>query len=164
MRDKITYQFPNFSGCAVKVWELISNFIAHFIMSVFDIFAVSYQDWQSWKGFCQHIFTEKSSMILSAAYTAVYESVAFHCTYTIKRLPGDAITIMWNSVLPIEVDTGHIKVIIMVTSEWGQWRLKSPASVSLAHPFLQAQIKENVKAPRHWLLWREPPMTGGFPS
>ena len=28
--DEITYPFPNFNGCAVEVWERISNFIPHF--------------------------------------------------------------------------------------------------------------------------------------
>ena len=28
--DEITYPFPNFNGCAVEVWEWISNFITHF--------------------------------------------------------------------------------------------------------------------------------------
>ena len=30
--------------------------------------------------------------------------------------------------------------------------------------FVQAQIKENIKAPRHWALWGDPSVTGGFPS
>ena len=33
-----------------------------------------------------------------------------------------------------------------------------------AEPFVQAQIKENIKAPRHWPLWGNPPVIGGFPS
>ena len=41
---------------------------------------------------------------------------------------------------------------ITVTSQWARWRLKSPASRLL---FVQAQIKENIKAPRHWPLWGE---------
>ena len=32
-----------------------------------------------------------------------------------------------------------------------------------AQPFVQTQIKENTKAPRHWLLWGNPPVAGGFP-
>ena len=37
--------------------------------------------------------------------------------------------------------------------------------VLFAQPFVQVQIKENVKAPRHWPLWRESTtVTGGFPS
>ena len=33
-----------------------------------------------------------------------------------------------------------------------QWRLKSPASRVFTQSFIQAQIKENIKAPRHWPL------------
>ena len=38
----------------------------------------------------------------------------------------------------------------------GLWRLNSPASRLFAQPFVQAQIKENIKAPRRWPLWGEP--------
>ena len=37
-----------------------------------------------------------------------------------------------------------------------QWRhngRKSPASLSFTQSFVQAQIKENINAPRHWPLW-----------
>ena len=44
---------------------------------------------------------------------------------------------------------------ITVTSQWAQWRLKSPASSSFAQPFVRGQIKENIKAPRHWPLLGE---------
>ena len=30
--------------------------------------------------------------------------------------------------------------------------------------FVQAQIKENIKTLRHWPLWGNPPVSGGFPS
>ena len=48
-------------------------------------------------------------------------------------------------------------------------RLISPASQLFAQPFIQAQIKENVKAPRHGPLYfvrgiHRSPMTGEFPS
>ena len=43
-----------------------------------------------------------------------------------------------------------------------QWRHNGPDGVSshrridcLLQPFVQAQINENIKAPRHWLLWGE---------
>ena len=39
---------------------------------------------------------------------------------------------------------------------WARWRLKSPASRLFTQPFVQAQIKENIKAPRHW------PLCGGI--
>ena len=42
-----------------------------------------------------------------------------------------------------------------VTSQWELWRLRSPASRLFTQPFIQAQIKENIKAPRHWPLWGE---------
>ena len=42
-----------------------------------------------------------------------------------------------------------------------RWRLKSPASPLFTQPFIQTQIKENIKAPRHWPLW---PRTGEFPA
>ena len=32
------------------------------------------------------------------------------------------------------------------------WRLKSPAPRLFIQPFIQAQIKENIKATRHWPL------------
>ena len=44
---------------------------------------------------------------------------------------------------------------ITVTSLWARWRLKSPASPLFTQPFIQVQIKENIKAPRHWPLCGE---------
>ena len=46
---------------------------------------------------------------------------------------------------------------ITVTSQWVRWRLKSPASRLLTEAFIQAQIKENIKAPRHWPLCGDSP-------
>ena len=53
---------------------------------------------------------------------------------------------------------------ITVTSKWAQWRLKSPASRLLTPPFIQAQIKENTKAPRHWPCAGNSPVPGEFPA
>ena len=47
---------------------------------------------------------------------------------------------------------------ITVTPEWARWRLKSPASPLFTQSFIQVQIKENIKAPRHW------PLCGEFTS
>ena len=41
---------------------------------------------------------------------------------------------------------------ITVTSYYAPWRLKSPASRLFAQTFVQAQLKETIKAPRHWPL------------
>ena len=38
-------------------------------------------------------------------------------------------------------------VVITVKSQWGLWRLKSPAIRLLTQPVIQTQIKENIKAP-----------------
>ena len=40
-----------------------------------------------------------------------------------------------------------------------RWRLRSPHSRLFTQSFIQAHIKENIKAPRHWPLWGE--FTGG---
>ena len=32
--DEITYPFPNFNSCTIKIWEWISNLIPHFIMDL----------------------------------------------------------------------------------------------------------------------------------
>ena len=44
---------------------------------------------------------------------------------------------------------------ITVTSEWARLRLKSQASPLFTQSFIRAQIKENIKAPRHWPLCGE---------
>ena len=53
---------------------------------------------------------------------------------------------------------------IIVTSYWARWRLKLPASTLFTQPFIQAQIKENIKAPRHWHLWGNSTVIGEFPA
>ena len=43
----------------------------------------------------------------------------------------------------------------LVWSETLRWRLKPPASRLFTQPFIRAQIKENIKTPRHWPLCGE---------
>ena len=57
-----------------------------------------------------------------------------------------------------------IPYIITATSKWARWLLKLPASRLFTQPFVQAQIKENIKAPRHWPLWGNSPVIGEFPA
>ena len=45
-----------------------------------------------------------------------------------------------------------------------RWHLKSPASPLFVQPFVPAWIKENIKAPRHWSLWKEPTGDWWIPS
>ena len=70
-----------------------------------------------------------------------------------------------NDAIVVMVTRGATRVSIMttlgfqwtitVTSYWVRYRLKSPASRLFNQPFIQTQIKENIKAPRHWPLFRE---------
>ena len=62
------------------------------------------------------------------------------------------------------VDTVAVAALITMSSNWERWRLKSPASPLLTQPLIQAQIKENIKAPRHWPLCGNSPLTGEFPA
>ena len=52
--------------------------------------------------------------------------------------------------------------IITETSYLVRLRLKSPALRLFIQPFIHAQIKENIKTPRHWLCEGNPPVTGDF--
>ena len=51
--------------------------------------------------------------------------------------------------------SGICPVSNTMTSWWARWRLKSPASRVFTQAFIRAQIKENIKAPRHWPLCGE---------
>ena len=53
---------------------------------------------------------------------------------------------------------------ITLTSSWPRWRLKSPASRLFTQSLIRAQMKENIKAPRHWPLCGEFTGTGEFPA
>ena len=60
--------------------------------------------------------------------------------------------IRWiSSLLPVTLSY----LPTTVTSYWARWRLKSPASPWFVQPFVQARIKENIKALHHWPLWGE---------
>ena len=53
----------------------------------------------------------------------------------------------------------------MATLQWQQKeRLKSSAFRLLTQPYVQAQIKENITDPRHWLCDGNSPVTGEFPA
>ena len=47
------------------------------------------------------------------------------------------------------------KSLLLWTITMTRWRLKSSALRLFTQPFIQAQIKENIKAPRLWPLWGE---------
>ena len=62
--------------------------------------------------------------------------------------------LFWGLVLFSDTKQGLQKRIngITMTSKWPCWRLKSPASRLFNQSFIQALIKVNIKAPRHWPL------------
>ena len=61
-------------------------------------------------------------------------------------------------------ESGLITRPITLTSWWARWRLKTMVSRLFTQPFAQAQIKENTKAPRHWPLSGNSPVTGEVPA
>ena len=65
-----------------------------------------------------------------------------------RRIFDIGITISENTVFILRRDPVR-------PLEWARWRLKSAASRLFTRPFIQAQIKGNIKAPRHWPLWGE---------
>ena len=50
-----------------------------------------------------------------------------------------------------------------VTTWWAPWYLKSPASSLFAQLYVRAQVRENIKAPRHWLCEGNSRVTGKLP-
>ena len=63
----------------------------------------------------------------------------------------------WRHILHWQINSSHLLVVsdITMTSQWAWWRHRSPASWLFTQPFIRAQIKENIKAPRHWPLCEE---------
>ena len=66
--------------------------------------------------------------------------------------PG-GVTLRYHSLNVSESFT--LCTIIKMTSLWVRWRLKSSASRLFTQLFIQTQIKEYIKAPRHWPLCGE---------
>ena len=57
--------------------------------------------------------------------------------------------------MDIQPSIDFCPIAITMTLWWTRWRLKASASRVFTQPFIRAQIKENIKAPRHWPLWEE---------
>ena len=54
----------------------------------------------------------------------------------------------------------QVRHFITMTLSWSRWRVKSPTSRLFTQPFIRAQIKENIKAPRHCPCAGNSPGTG----
>ena len=69
---------------------------------------------------------------------------------------------LWYHIKPYKITS--VALNITLTSWWPRWSLKSPDSRLFTQPLIQTQIKENIKAPRHWPLCGEFTGTGEFPA
>ena len=78
------------------------------------------------------------------------------CSLTTVHMYGPADIVFW--LLPCFINS------ITVTSWWMRWHLKSPALGLFTQAFIQAQVKANIKAPRHWPLWGNSPANDEFPA
>ena len=92
---------------------------------------------------------------------------------TVMRSFGVFFVVNLNKLLKNDVAGDMRRLVLMwrcsnaitITSQWARWRLKSPASPLFIQLFIQAQIKENIKAQRHWPLCAvNSPVTGEFPA
>ena len=61
-----------------------------------------------------------------------------------------SLKVEWSCFERLGYDCTIIFEVITATSLRAEWRLKSPTSPLFTQPFVQAQIKENIKAPRYW--------------
>ena len=89
------------------------------------------------------------------------------CTYIVSHRPvwlqfctcrnrsaamASAIWLFHYGTYKSNIHFTKIGLSIALTSYWARWPLKSPASELFTQPSIQAQIKENIKASRHWPL------------
>ena len=70
----------------------------------------------------------------------------------------DIVAVTFNT--KVRAQPCYYLLFITMTAWWPRWRLKSPASRLFTQPFIQGQIKENIKASRHWSLCE---VAGEFP-
>ena len=70
-------------------------------------------------------------------------------SHTLHSRSTDLLTMGYST----ELD--HHGNFITMTAWWVRWRLKSPVSRLFTQPFIQAQIKGNLKTLHHWPLLGE---------
>ena len=81
--DIITHPFKNFSAYTIEVWESISNFIIHFIMSTIIIgcrIKVNLSKGGSWPT-CNHILSVSIAHCYDFYQFGIMNKVAFHLLY-----------------------------------------------------------------------------------
>ena len=118
---------------------------------------------------CLHLINKKSP---KTRLFSAYNRIVLHNAGP-QRTHDAKITSLWrqndiassfcrhNYVLfrrvPVGLTVLHavLALTITMTSLWARWRLKSSASRLFTQQFIRAQIKENIKVPRHWPLCGE---------
>ena len=98
------------------------------------------------------IFCQKHLPFTAASSSIVSDGTA---TFHTRSNPGHSLTDIRVNVERSARVTDIYRYIITMTSQWAWLRLKSPASRLFTQPVIQTQIKENIKAPRHWPLCGE---------
>ena len=102
----------------------------------------------NWSSFpCNHIMCTVSTKSISC-----YSKLFGYITVTLHDYTA-------LSIYRGHFSSYHYDDVIMTTI-----RLKSPASLLFTQSLIQTQMKENIKAPRHWPLCGEFTGTGEFPA
>ena len=116
---------------------------------------------------CRQATSHALSYMASLNHNGLYVLEAPRCRFGIRVSISQKSLVKWSfgafvfSEFTHIIERGNPKggwlITITVTSYWARWRLESPPPPPPpppmnTQPFIQAQIKENIKAPRHWPL------------
>ena len=134
MWDEITYSFLSFNSAVIECWEWTSKYMSHFAYNYLSI-----------PGLKLIYVNERNPFDMQ--HSALWN-------FDIQKLENLYTTFLYTNSIAV------VKVL-----QWPiQWRLngrdgasnhQSHACCLFTQPFIQAQIKENIKVPRHWPLWGE---------
>ena len=101
------------------------------------------------------VLNGNQGVVMQITRLMTYWKVAFvHVTLTKVRF-GMIGEIMLHKTFYNRIPYKIRKIHITMTSWWARRRLKSPAQRLFIQLCIQAQIKENIKAPHHWPLCGE---------
>ena len=95
-------------------------------------------DYQMWYNIC----LSERLVLVCAAHICDPDCWGKHC---VDRLRSRLFT-------PVDPHVAALPCTVTVTSQWARWRLKSLTSRMFARVFVQAEIKWNIRDPRHWPL------------
>ena len=97
--------------------------------------------------------------------TVRYLYIHIYIYITVSRCRETYICIYMDLKLPYYLADVSVAYVALRWRHNGRdWHLKSPASRLFTQPFIQTQIKENIKALCHWLCAGNSSGTGEFPA